>query len=626
METCIAESLSNLAQDNSSLIFIKLIQTLLVSQCAINADDDYPKDRTLEVLANINEPFDFIIVGGGTAGSVLASRLSEEYNWKVLLIEAGTFPSMASNVPGLLLTLQGSSEDYSYDIEPQDNFCLGMKNKRCKWAKGKALGGSSVINAMLHIHGNRFDYDSWEKLGNKGWSFDDVLPYLKKSENYPAEIISKYGNKYFGNDGPLNIRLYNYSDSSLPDVIMEAAREKGIPIIDVFNGDDNIGFGKAHGNIDNGLRMNAAKAFLSLAKNRNNLYVMTNTKVNEVLINDDNQAIGVKAMHEDGTIFNLIARKEIILSSGSIASPQLLMLSGIGPKEHLQEMGIDCKVDLPVGKNLQDHFMWLGIQLEFINVSQPMKTPISVLDDAYNYLIHKKGEFANVGGVDLLGFVNLDDPNSIYPNMEFFHIYLPKGHILKVDAMAKATGMSDELAAEMIKTSESIDKLIICPALLKPKSVGELKLRSNSPNDPMKIYANYLDNNDDKNSLLKSVDFVKSLLQTKAFNKIGFKLHHFAIPGCNDFEFDTLEYWECSIEHVAGTLYHPAGTARMGPVNDPNTVVNSELKVLGIDRLRVIDASVFPTIPSGNTHSPTLMVAEKGADLIKHDWLNKDEL
>ncbi|XP_057339324.1 glucose dehydrogenase [FAD, quinone]-like [Microplitis mediator] len=625
MDSCLTQTCESAINGSSPLIFTQLIQMLLVAQCSFGKINEYPPDRTSEIVSNVEESFDFIIVGGGSAGSVLAARLSEQPNWKVLLIEAGTYPSAMSDVPGLLLGLQGSTEDYAYQLEPQSDFCLGMVDKRCVWAKGKSLGGSSAMNAMLHIHGNSEDYDSWAANGNKGWSYDDVLPYFKKSVNYPDEVIQKYGDKYFGTDGPINIRSYNYSDSSVQEVYLEAVAERGIPVLDVFNTNRYIGYGKAHGTIDNGRRMNVAKAFLSPIKNRENLFVMTSTRADEILIND-NRANGVRVTLEDGRTVDLKASKEVIVSAGSIASPQLLMLSGIGPKKDLEELGIECKADLPVGKNLQDHLIWLGIHLEFVNGSREIKTPLSVLDDAYDYLVHGKGEFANVGAIDLLGFVNLEDPASLYPDIEFHHIYVPQGHVLKMDAMLKACGLAKDLGDELMKLTVDTDTIYVSPALLKPKSIGELKLRSKSPSEPVKIFANYLTDERDKDKMIKTVDFIKSLLNTEAFKKLGVKLRNFSIPGCKDFEFDSSEYWECNIRHTAGTLYHPVGTVRMGTPVDPKSVVDYNLKVLSIDSLRVIDASIMPVITSGNTHAPTLMIAEKGADLIKQHWLIKDEL
>ena len=224
MESCLAQNCAiAVSGAPTSLIFTHLLRILLTSQCALN-ENLYPPDRTSEVVTE-NPEFDFIVIGGGTAGSVIASRLSEIKRWKVLLIEEGENPSLSSRIPALFLTLQNSKEDFGYKVEPSENYCLGMKGKSCRWAKGRALGGSSVINAILHIHGNDRDYDQWAKMGNKGWSYEEVLPYFRKSESYNHEFAARLGSKYFGIDGPLRIRKYNYSASSLPDLVLQVRKD-----------------------------------------------------------------------------------------------------------------------------------------------------------------------------------------------------------------------------------------------------------------------------------------------------------------------------------------------------------------------------------------------------------------
>lgn len=625
MESCLAQSCAAAAGGSSGMLFAQLIQTLLVAQCSLGNGADYPPDRTAEVSSKPDDEYDFVIVGGGSAGSVVASRLSENKNWKVLLVEAGNDPSPLSDVPAMLLVLQGTAEDYAYEVEPDEGFCRGMRGKRCKWSKGKALGGSSAINAMLHIRGNDRDYDQWAEIGNPGWSFEEVLPYFKKSENYPPEILAKHGTKHFGTGGPLNVRTFNYSDSRMHEIIINAVKERGLPTMDVLNGDKVIGFGNAHGTLDMGVRVSAAKAFLSPAKNRKNLYVMKSARAEKIIM-EGNRARGVRVSLPGGRTLDVKASKEVILSAGSISTPQLLMLSGVGPKSHLEEFGIEAVADLPVGKNLQDHMIWLGIQLEFVNETSPPFSPSMLLDAAYNYLVYKKGDLSATGGIDLLGFLNVNDPDSKYPDVEFHHVFQPRGHLFKSEAMMKAFDMEDDLTEALSKLTLESDAIFMCPVVLRPKSVGEVKLRSADPADPVKIYANYLADKSDVETFMKSVEFVKTLLDTETFKKLGIKLRHFPIPGCSATVPDSREYWECSLRHTAGTVYHPVGTARMGPADDPAAVVDAKLKVHGIKGLRVIDASIMPNIPSGNTNSPTLMVAEKGSDMIKKEWSSKDEL
>ena len=624
METCLAETCAAAATGASTFIFTQLIQTLLFAQCSLKTEQIYPADRTEEVLKG-NLQFDFIVVGGGTAGSAVASRLSEVASWRVLLIERGVDPSPSSDIPALLLFLHGSEEDYHYKVEPNERYCQGIKNGQCVWSKGKALGGSSVINAMLHIRGTDKDYNEWAESGNEGWSYDEVLPYFRKIENYHPDIAKKYGEKLYGTGGPLTLRKFNYSETGLHDVLLNAVEDLGLPTIDMMNGEKYIGYGKAHGNIDNGVRQNVAKAYLKPAIGRKNLYVMKSARVDKVIL-DGTKAAGVKVTLKNGRTIVIKASKEVILSAGSIASPHILMLSGIGPKSELEKQRIKVVADLPVGKNLQDHIIWLGVHLTYVNKTAVPISPTFMLDWAYEYLLHRKGEFSSVGGVDLLGFVNTKDPASKYPNIEFHHTLIPQNHRFKIDALSRAFNFADELAEEMRKMNAEAETIFMCPVLLNPKSHGVLKLKSANPEDQIVIHANYFEDKEDVDAFIESIKIVRSFLKTKTFKELGIQLRRFDIPACRKHKTESREYWECNLKHTAETVYHPVGTCKMGPMDSNDSVVDPALKVHNIQGLRVIDASIMPKITSGNTHAPTLMIAEKGADLIKKEWLQKDEL
>ncbi|XP_051164029.1 glucose dehydrogenase [FAD, quinone]-like [Leptopilina boulardi] len=625
MENCLAQmSCGITGGGTASLLFTHLMQTLLTAQCALNTDNLYPPDRTSEIVSeNLN--FDFIIVGAGTAGSALASRLSENKNWKILLVEEGKNPSAVSQIPAFIFTLFKTEEDYGYKTEPSDKYCLGEIDKSCYWAKGRALGGSSAINAMLYMRGNQRDYNQWSEMGNTGWSYEEVLPYFKKSEDYTPEFIAKNGNKYFGTNGPLRIRKYNYTTSSFPDVFTKAACEMGIPILETFNGEKQMGYGNADANVDNGQRYSVGQAFLSAAKDRKNLYVMKSTK-GEKIIMSGNRAIGVQLKLKNGKIFEAKASKEVILSAGSISSPQILMLSGIGPSEHLKEMGIKNIVNLPVGQNLQDHTATYGVLLSFTNKTAPPVKSTYILDELHKYLIHKSGDLAAVGGINFMGFVNVHDKLANYPDIQYHHFHLPKGLFIHLESVIKALHMSTEIGNELRKLLLADDLVFVLPTLLHPKSLGEIKLRSSNPNDVVKIISNQLTHPRDMETMIKSIKFFRSFLKTKAFREIGMKLVNFNIPGCRHTKPDSEEYWKCNFQHTGTTLFHPVGTAKMGPINDPEAVVDPRLRVYEVENLRVVDASIMPKIPSGNTNSPTLMIAEKAADMIKEDWNSKNEL
>nr|XP_031838206.1 glucose dehydrogenase [FAD, quinone]-like [Nomia melanderi]XP_031838207.1 glucose dehydrogenase [FAD, quinone]-like [Nomia melanderi]XP_031838208.1 glucose dehydrogenase [FAD, quinone]-like [Nomia melanderi]XP_031838209.1 glucose dehydrogenase [FAD, quinone]-like [Nomia melanderi]XP_031838210.1 glucose dehydrogenase [FAD, quinone]-like [Nomia melanderi] len=615
MEACMATSCSAALSTTPASLFTQLTQLLLVSQCALNTVN-YPPDRTTDILSS-NREFDFVIVGAGTAGSVLARRLTEVNDWNVLLIEAGKDPSIFTEVPGFMTLIPDSDEDYAYQVEPQEGVCQGQRGKRCRWRKGKALGGSSVMNAMLHVFGNDRDYNNWEAMGNEGWGYEKMLHYLRKAVNCPAGSTPASENRHCG-DGPMSVRSYNYSETMYQDVLLEAAQELGLDVLEPLIGDRFIGFGRALGTQSEARRVNAAKAFLSPVKDKKNLYVMKSSRADKILM-DGNRATGVRVTLEDGRSVDVKATKEVILSAGSVASPQLLMLSGIGPEKHLQDMGIPVIADLPVGRNLQDHVMWPGLIIGYQNDTQPPSMPIFMMDLAYTYLMHGKGDLASVP-LDLQGFVNVNDPASKYPDIQFIFGFFPQWQSAKIGSVYKMQNMDDGVLAGVNRIIMENNAIMAVSILLNPKSRGVVELRSADPADPVKIHANYFEEEEDFQTLLKSVDVIRSLTNAKASRKHGMDLKHLDLPGCKREKLDSKEYWACNIRQTATSVFHAVGTAKMGPKSDPAAVVDPRLRVHGVQRLRVVDGSIMPTIVSGNTNSPIMTIAEKAADMIKEDW------
>lgn len=627
METCLAASCAAATNAAPASIFLQLVQTLLTAQCSLG-DTKYPPDRSEEIASSMME-FDFVIVGSGSAGSVVANRLTEMKNWKVLLIEAGENPSVTSEIPGIFLQMLSTPEDYAYRVEPEKHACHGTKTKTCTWGKGKALGGSSSINALIYVRGTDEDYNEWSRLGNVGWSYEEVLPYFKKSTNCDGIYDAEWRSWHCSDDGPLKVRNFNGTKNNINKLFEQAAHELNIPTpnINDHRRRSYIGYGTALGTVDGGRRMSAAKAFLSPIKDRGNLYVMKSTRADAVLL-DGNRAVGVRATMKDGTSIDVKATKEVILSAGSIATPQLLMLSGIGPKQHLSEMGIANVVDLPVGQNLQDHVAWMSLLMSYRNESATPLSQKHMLDEVYKFLMHNEGLLAN-SGFSFQGFINVNDSAAKYPNIQFHHSHIPRWYGDNMRKLLNEFYIDDQISHKITEILEEEDMIMCVPVLLKPKSVGELRLRSKDPAEPVRINANYFSQLEDLEIMLKSVSFLRKILETEAFKRLGVRMHRTDIPGCRHTEPDSDEYWRCNLRHLATTLYHPIGTARMGPAGHPASVVDARLRVHGVQALRVIDASIMPVITSGNTNAPTIMIGEKGADLIKEDWAaarGKEEL
>ena len=518
--------------------------------------------------------YDYIIVGAGSAGCVLANRLSEDASSRVLLLEAGgPDDKQEVAIPVAFSKMYKTEVDWAYETAPQAN----LANRQLFWPRGKMLGGSSSINAMIYQRGHRNDYERWAELGNEEWGYDDVMPYFRKSQNQ-----ERGQSAYHATGGPLNVADLR-TVNPLTKAFVEAGAQAGLPRNNDFNDGSQEGVGVYQVTQTKGKRHSAAFGYLKPAMERANLTVETHAHVTKVLF-DGKRCVGV-AYKQDGVGREAQCRREVILSGGAINSPQLLLLSGVGPAAHLQAHGIDVVMDLPgVGQNLQDH---LAVAVTYeckkkVSLASA-ETPINLA----KFLLAGKGMLtSNVGEAG--GFIKLN-PDSPVPELQyhFAPVYFldhgfsnPEGH-----------------------------GFTIAPTLVHVKSRGYIELRSAEPLDYPLIQPNYLEHEDDMHVLVEGVKLARKIAASPAFAKYRGPEN---TPGSLVYSDDDIRTF---IRENVETLYHPVGTCKMGV--DPEAVVNPQLQVHGVEGLRVVDASIMPTLINANTNAPTMMIAEKAADMIK---------
>lgn len=531
-----------------------------------------------DITPSFDQEYDFIVIGAGSAGATIASRLSEIPDVTVLLIEAGRDENLMMDIPILVNYLQFSDDlNWKYQTEPSKTYCQGMTDQKCNWPRGKVMGGSSVLNYMIASRGHPRDYDHWAEMGNDGWSYTELLKYFKKLESIGIDEFKR--DKVMHNThGPVRINYPPYH-TPIAESFLEAGLEMGYPTGD-YNANQHIGFSFIQATIKNGTRVSTNRAYLYPVKKRKNLFVTKHSHVNKVLINPESKrAYGVDFTKLDVNI-QVRARREVILSAGAIGSPQILMLSGVGPAEHLNEMHIHVIEDAPVGENLMDHIAYGG--LVFL-VDQPVSITTDVLTNPINpylgdFLIGKKGPFTIPGGCEALAFIDVDNPHAMdgYPNMELLFI---GGSIVSDASFRNTFGISDEYWKNMFDNISGRHSWTIFPMLMRPKSRGRILLRNTDPNAKPKIFANYLDHPEDLRIMIKGVKASIELSKTKSMKRFKSEFYNFTVPGCEDYEYESDTYWECAIRTFTLTIYHYSGTCKMAPEGDPTGVVNPKLQV-----------------------------------------------
>ncbi|XP_045036175.1 glucose dehydrogenase [FAD, quinone] isoform X1 [Daphnia magna] len=581
-------------------------------------DKSDPEGLVTDTQVILNK-YDFIVIGAGSSGAVVASRLSEISDWKVLLLEAGGEQPMAADVPGTAAVLQRSKVDWNYKTEPQSDACLAFRGNRCNWPRGKVIGGTSVLNYMVYARGNKRDYDEWAELGNNGWSYKEVLPYFIKSEDNRNPYLAA-NKQYHGTGGYLTVQEPPFK-TPLVTAFVEGGVEMGFDNVD-FNAAQQIGFGFVQGTIRRGTRCSTAKAFLRPVRSRKNLHISMHSHVHKVVIDPSTkQAIAVR-FEKRGKIYQVKAKKEIVISAGAINSPQLLMLSGIGPAAHLNSFGIPVLADLQVGENLQDHPETVGLIFSFDKPFGMLETRFYNLATLLNYTINSAGPMSMLGGLEgnawfKTKYASKDDDDWPDAGITFLAGSAASD---SGDVLRENYGFRDDIWNEYYAPIVNTDTLQLAPWLPRPLSKGTVRLASSDPYAAPLMDPKYYSDPKDLETMLEALKFSLALSKTTAFQKLGIKVYDKIFPGCESFIPWTDDYWRCLIRYTTSTAYHPAGTCKMGPSTDGAAVVDPQLKVYKIKGLRVADCSIMPYLIVGNTNAPAIMIGEKVSDMIKESW------
>ncbi|XP_041979446.1 glucose dehydrogenase [FAD, quinone]-like [Aricia agestis] len=562
--------------------------------------------------------WEYIVVGSGAAGSAVAGRLASAGR-SVLLVEAGDEPAFISQIPGIALALAGSDMDWAYKTLPNTKSCLGLDGEYCRFVRGKALGGSTSINQMMYTRGNQKDFD----FNLTGWTWQDMKPYILRSQRLkPPPYLPKTSLPHHNISGAIPIEYFSDSGNPWHPRVIQGFRSLNFPQNPDMNAESQIGVSQIPGYVSNGERVTAARAYLTGKTVQKNLKVLKNAQCLKIIIDKNNVARGVTVLYKQKKVFNVFAKSEVILSAGAIGTPHILMLSGVGPKRHLEQFNIPVKSDLPVGQDMSDHAMSLAL----IKVDHGASNAGGILNlakkglDAVQWLLTKSGPLATVGLGDITTFVNTTcydfDRKQLrnssaceVPTMQTIMSYVDRGIInLSKHIFDRVTPFNTHIWKQVFDANDNSGLMVASPVILRPRSRGYVQLTSADPLTPPTIFPNYLHEDEDVAELVRAMKIIRDLAETPVYKEHEASFLKLEFPGCP--AYDAEGYWECYVRHMTLSIHHAVGTAALG------TVVDDRLRVRGVRGLRVADASVLPLLPRGNTAAAVVAVGERLADFL----------
>ncbi|XP_076657190.1 glucose dehydrogenase [FAD, quinone] [Halictus rubicundus] len=584
--------LTDVCAAGNANVFLTVLNTLLIASPEIGD----PCGR-IEPVRRPKLSYDFIVVGAGAAGPVVASRLSEVNDWSVLLVEAGPDEPAGAEIPSNLLLYLGGELDWKYQTTNESFACLSTGGS-CYWPRGRNLGGNTLHHGMAYHRGHAKDFDRWAAAGNEGWSWNDVLPFFKKSED--NKEIGRVSEKYHGVGGLMTVERFPWHPS-FAESVMQAANETGYGITEDMVGDQITGFTVAQTISKNGVRQSSTTSFIRPFRHRENLHVAVNALVTKIRFLGK-KAIGVE-IEMNGRKHIVRAKREVIVSGGTINSAQLLLLSGVGPKKHLKEVKIPVVLDLPgVGENLHNH---QSFAVDF-TLGEKKFDELN-LNSAEQYVFNQTGPMSGTGMAQVTGIVasNLTTPDD--PDIQIFF------------SGFQAVCQSKLKTIDLVSDSDRMP-IRFSSVNLQPTSSGRITLRDKNPHSHPIIWSNDLGTEHDRKVVVAGIRVILNLANSTTMRNLDLQRIDEFVEQCSQHEKDSDDYWMCAITYNTRPENHQSGSCKMGPTSDPMAVVSPRLKVHGIDGLRVADASIMPRVVSGNPVAAINMIGERAAAFIKEDW------